>query len=65
MQVFPTTDPQAEATADLVNRLRDDVIPSVTDGRPVAVKVGGLTAAADDFAAYTADRTARSSWARC
>ena len=30
MQVFPTTDPQAEATADLVNRLRDDVVPSVT-----------------------------------
>ena len=27
MQVFPTTDPQAEATADLVNRLRDDVDP--------------------------------------
>jgi RND superfamily putative drug exporter len=55
MQVFPTTDPQAQATADLVNKLRDDVIPSVTDGR-VAVKVGGLTAAADDFASYTAAR---------
>ncbi len=56
MQVFPTTDPQAEATADLVNRLRDDVVPSVTDGTGLAVKVGGLTAAADDFAAYTAAR---------
>ncbi len=55
MQVFPTTDPQAEATADLVNRLRDDVVPSVTNGQ-VAVKVGGLTAAADDFASYTAAR---------
>jgi RND superfamily putative drug exporter len=55
MQVFPTTDPQAEATADLVTRLRDDVVPSVTNGE-VAVKVGGLTAAADDFAAYTASR---------
>ncbi|HKA03647.1 MAG TPA: MMPL family transporter, partial [Acidimicrobiales bacterium] len=54
-QVFPTTDPQAKATADLVNHLRDDVIPSVTDGK-VAVKVGGLTAAADDFASYTAAR---------
>ena len=28
MQVFPTTDPQDKATADLVNRLRDNVIPS-------------------------------------
>ncbi len=55
MQVFPTTDPQSEATADLVNRLRDDVVPSVTNGQ-VDVKVGGLTAAADDFAAYTASR---------
>ena len=55
MTVFPTTDPQAEETTDLVNRLRDDVIPSATNGE-VAVKVGGLTAAADDFAAYTADR---------
>jgi putative drug exporter of the RND superfamily len=55
MQVFPTTDPQAKATADLVNRLRDDVIPSVT-GHQVDVKVGGLTAAADDFATYTAAR---------
>jgi RND superfamily putative drug exporter len=54
-QVFPTTDPQAEATADLVTRLRDDVIPSVVGDR-VDVKVGGLTAAADDFAAYTAER---------
>jgi RND superfamily putative drug exporter len=54
-QVFPTTDPQAEATAELVTRLRDDVIPGVVGDR-VAVKVGGLTAAADDFAAYTAER---------
>jgi putative drug exporter of the RND superfamily len=55
MQVFPTSDPQAEATADLVGRLRDDVIPSVV-GDQVDVKVGGLTAAADDFASYTAAR---------
>jgi RND superfamily putative drug exporter len=54
-QVFPTTDPQAKATADLVNHLRDTVVPSVTDGQ-VDVKVGGLTAAADDFASYTASR---------
>jgi RND superfamily putative drug exporter len=55
MQVFPTTDPQAKATADLVNHLRDDVVPSVV-GNDVDVKVGGLTAAADDFASYTAAR---------
>ncbi len=33
MQVFPTTDPQAKATADLfVTHLRDDVIPATTVG---------------------------------
>jgi RND superfamily putative drug exporter len=55
MQVFPTTGPQSEQTANLVTRLRDDVIPA-TVGNQVAVKVGGVTAAADDFAHYTATR---------
>ncbi len=55
LQVYPTTDPQAKATADLVNRLRDNLIPTVV-GTAVDVKVGGLTAAADDFATYTAAR---------
>jgi RND superfamily putative drug exporter len=55
LQAFPTTDPQAEATANLVSHLRATVIPSVV-GNQVAVKVGGLTAAADDFANYTAER---------
>jgi len=49
------TPPQAKATADLVNHLRDDVVPSVVGNDP-DVKVGGLTAAADDFASYTASR---------
>ena len=55
VQVFPTTDPQDEDTADLVNRLRDEVVPAVT-GDQLDVKVGGLTAAVDDFAEYTASR---------
>jgi putative drug exporter of the RND superfamily len=55
VQVFPTTDPQAEETADLVHTLRDDVIPQVT-GETLDVKVGGGTAAVEDFAEYVADR---------
>jgi putative drug exporter of the RND superfamily len=55
VQVFPTSNPQDQKTADLVSRLRDKVIPSVVD-HEVDVKVGGLTAAADDFASYTASR---------
>ena len=64
MQVFPTTDPQDKATADLVNRLRDNVIPAVV-GDQVDVKVGGLTAAADDFAELHRASRCRSSSARC
>jgi RND superfamily putative drug exporter len=55
VMVFPTTDPQAEETADTVNRLRDEVVPAVA-GDQLDVKVGGLTAAVDDFAAYIAER---------
>ena len=56
MQVFPTTSPQAEETADLVDTLRDDVIPGVTDGTDVDVKVGGLVPAATDYSNYTYER---------
>jgi RND superfamily putative drug exporter len=55
MQVFPKSDPQSKATSDLVTRLRDNLIPSVV-GTQVDVKVGGITAASDDFAGYTAGR---------
>jgi RND superfamily putative drug exporter len=55
MQVFPTTGPQSAQTADLVSRLRDHVIPA-TVSEQVHVDVGGITAAADDFAHYTATR---------
>jgi RND superfamily putative drug exporter len=56
LQVFPTTAPQDEETADLVERLRDDVLPAVERDTGLDVKVGGVTAAADDFSAYTADQ---------
>jgi putative drug exporter of the RND superfamily len=56
MQLFPTTSPQDEATSELVHDLRDDVIPPVTDGTDVDVLVGGFTAAAVDYADYSAVR---------
>jgi putative drug exporter of the RND superfamily len=48
--VIPESAPQDEATTDLVHTLRDDVITPVLEGTDVEVKVGGLTAAAVDFA---------------
>ncbi len=56
LQVYPTTSPQDEATTALVSRLRKDVIPSVTAGTDVAVKVGGATPGAKDFADYSLQR---------
>ena len=54
MQVFPTTSPQDERTSDLVDRLRDDVIPaSIGDTSSLDPAVGGLPAAVSDFSAYT------------
>jgi putative drug exporter of the RND superfamily len=55
IQVFPTTAPQDEATADLVDRLRDR-IPDMAGPNGPAVHVGGAPAAAIDFAAFSASR---------
>jgi RND superfamily putative drug exporter len=49
---FPTTSPQDEATAELVTRLRTDVLPTL----PGHYLVGGSVAAATDFADAVADR---------
>ena len=49
---YPQSAPQDEATTDLVNHLRDDVIPATG----VEAKVGGLTAASTDFASFMAGR---------
>jgi RND superfamily putative drug exporter len=56
IQVIPTTSPQSEETATLVDELRDDVVPAATDGSDVAVMVGGLTAGAVDYSTYTAEQ---------
>jgi putative drug exporter of the RND superfamily len=54
--VQPTTSPQDKDTEELVNRLRDEVIPSAVGGSTAEVKVGGATAGVVDFSEYTADR---------
>ncbi|MEV4742467.1 MMPL family transporter [Streptomyces sp. NPDC049555] len=48
--VVPTSAPQSDATSALVQRLRTDVLPRATAGSGLDVRVGGLTAAYDDFA---------------
>ncbi|MGP4051817.1 MMPL family transporter [Streptomyces sp. 2A115] len=52
IQVVPTTSPQSEATDQLIDRLRDEVIPA----SGTEAHVGGVTAVFKDFAAVTGDR---------
>ncbi len=49
-QVIPTTGPQEIATVDLVNRLRDTVVPEALAGTTAEAYVGGITAGNVDFA---------------
>ncbi|MBE7188380.1 MMPL family transporter [Jatrophihabitans endophyticus] len=48
--LYPRTSPQAQATTDLVNHLRSDVLPGAEAGTGVHVLVGGSTAGQVDFA---------------
>jgi RND superfamily putative drug exporter len=48
--VTPDSAPQDEATGQLVERLRDDVVPKATEGSQAAVYVAGLNAAFKDIA---------------
>ncbi|MEV7029227.1 MMPL family transporter [Streptomyces sp. NPDC093272] len=52
IQVVPTTSPQSKETDDLIDTLRDRVIPKAG----ADAHVGGVTAVSKDFAAVTGDR---------
>ncbi|MGL5928233.1 MAG: MMPL family transporter [Dermatophilaceae bacterium] len=54
--VVPESRPQDEATSDLVDTLRDDIVPAATAGTGAQAHVGGVTAAFDDLAQAVADR---------
>ena len=53
---FPDTAPQDEATAALVHRLRDAVLPPLAAAHDARYLVGGPTAATQDFADAVASR---------
>jgi putative drug exporter of the RND superfamily len=55
LTVVPTSSPQDPATADLVHRLRDDVLPQLEHGG-VDTYVGGLTASVVDQSDLVGDR---------
>ncbi|GGY80029.1 MMPL family transporter [Streptomyces nitrosporeus] len=48
--VVPDSAPQDLETSELVDRLREEVLPPVRDGTSLELRVGGVTAGYDDFA---------------
>ncbi len=56
LSVIPTSSPQSRDTVDLVDTLRDDVIPGAIGGADATAYVGGTTAAFDDIATRIGDR---------
>jgi RND superfamily putative drug exporter len=54
--VIPTTAPQDKGTTDLIDRLREDVIPAAGKGNSLRVYVGGATAIFQDFAKVLTDK---------
>jgi putative drug exporter of the RND superfamily len=54
--VIPTTSPQAADTEELVNRLRDDVVPEALGASGITADIGGVTAALEDQSEFMKDR---------
>ncbi|MFG2552627.1 MMPL family transporter [Streptomyces sp. NPDC048581] len=50
LTVVPESSPQSRQTSELVDRLRDEVLPRAETGTSLDVHVGGMTAGYDDFA---------------
>lgn len=55
-EVYPTGSPQDQSTTNLINNLRDTVIPSALHGQHLQVLVGGPTAIGNDVAAQLSSK---------
>jgi RND superfamily putative drug exporter len=56
MEIYPGSAPQASATTNLVNHLRNDVLPPFAHRTGVPVLVGGFTAGSIDFSRVLASK---------
>ncbi len=54
--VIPTGSPQDKQTQDLVNRLRDEVVPNELGKSGITAEIGGVTAALEDQSDYIKGR---------
>ena len=53
---FPTTSPQDDATLQTIDRLRQEVLPAVLQGREASAHIGGQTASFSDIGTRVNDR---------
>jgi RND superfamily putative drug exporter len=56
VNVIPTGSPQDAETEDLVNHIRDEVVPEELGGTGITAEVGGVTAALEDQSDYITGR---------
>ncbi|WP_371662767.1 MMPL family transporter [Streptomyces sp. NBC_00280] len=56
LTVVPESSPQSARTSDLVERLREKVLPRAETGTSLDLHVGGVTASYDDFADVIVDK---------
>jgi RND superfamily putative drug exporter len=56
IRVVPETGPQDAATSELVETLRDEVLPTATEGTGIDVLVTGSVASSIDFSSYLSTR---------
>ncbi|HEY6777409.1 MAG TPA: MMPL family transporter [Thermoleophilaceae bacterium] len=54
--VIPKGSPQDQQTEDLVNHLRDDVVPEELGSAGITAEIGGVTAALEDQSEFMKDR---------
>jgi RND superfamily putative drug exporter len=54
--VIPSASPQDQETEDLVNHLREDVVPDELGDTGIRAEIGGVTAALEDQSSYITDR---------
>ena len=55
-QVYPRTSPQSEATTELLDHIRDDVIPPIETKTGAQLYVGGINAIFEDFGEAIAEK---------
>ncbi len=55
IQVKPTTGPQDQATSELLDRIREETLPPVTEATDSVAHVGGITAIVEDFSTVLED----------